>query len=63
MSLGDVRADREGLAVRDGLGVHDGAGADERAGADDGVTTGADGAGPGLSTGCTDRAGSGRTST
>jgi hypothetical protein len=49
--------------VRDGLGDDDGAGADDRVGVDDGVTTGAEGPGPGLSTGCTDPAGSGRTST
>jgi hypothetical protein len=62
VSLGDVRADREGLAVRDGLGDRDGAGAGG-GGVEDRVTTGAEGAGPGLSTGCTDPAGSGRTST
>jgi hypothetical protein len=62
VSLGDVRADREGLAVRDGLGDHDGVGADG-VGVEDGVTTGAEGAGPGLSTGRSDPADSGRTST
>jgi hypothetical protein len=57
VSLGDGRADREGVTVRDGLGDHDGVRVD------DGVTAGAEGAGAGLSTGCTDPAGSGRTST
>jgi hypothetical protein len=57
VSLGDGRADREGITVRDGLGDHDGVRVD------DGVTAGAEGVGAGLSAGCTDPAGSGRTST
>ena len=60
--MGDALADREGLAVRDGLGDHDGVGARDF-GADDGVTPGAEGAGPWLSTRWSDPAGAGRTST
>jgi hypothetical protein len=60
--VGDALADRAGLAVRDGLGDHDGVGARDF-GVDDGVTAGAEGAGPWLSTGCSDPAGAGRTST
>jgi hypothetical protein len=60
--VGDALADREGLAVRDGLGDHDGVGARDF-GVDDGVAPGAEGAGPWLSTGRSDPAGAGRTST
>ncbi|HEX4289907.1 MAG TPA: hypothetical protein VH021_13370 [Trebonia sp.] len=49
--------------MRDGLGDHDDVGADDLVGVEDGLTTGAEGPGPGLSTGRSDPAGSGRTST
>ena len=49
--------------MRDGLGDHDDVGAGDLFGVEGGVTTGEEGPGPGLSTGWSDPAGSGRTST